>query len=443
VRRIALALFACQGIFAGSTPPLICASGGAVATIDLRVVSASPKNVKLPLPLRTIGRLEEGDTVHYKPVLRPHEERKGDVTLVLVPANKKTAGRNLLIFDPKPAAKPQQWNVPWATSLAAFVYGPSGLNVKKVETFLDKDDDLIGELADYADKTAKTEALIAALTAGDNSQEAVGAALQGFSAQYSANLQLTRTAPVDSQTMVALSALNPRVATYDPLAGESTTQVGQAAGLATLVGEMFFGNPVGLAAGGTAMLLNLGAMAFPRSEFRSTFSQPMPDDALGLCGKTSAPALHTRIAYLWAVRVPNTGPPRLAVGKSNSLPASTKSPLPLTGPEGDWKYLDRARNWTLQPDRGKAIPVKVQVLESAKSIEVDLGKDVRPGRYSLAANWDWDAFQVDGFFDVRPLCDFTSVKLTPAAQDRLVADTGKEPLTLHSGGHIRRAGRRV
>ena len=43
--------------------------------------------------------------VRYKPVLRPHEERKGDVTLVLVPADKKAAGRDkLLIFDPKPAA---------------------------------------------------------------------------------------------------------------------------------------------------------------------------------------------------------------------------------------------------------------------------------------------------------------------------------------------------
>ena len=323
--------------------------------------------------------------------------------------------------------------MPWRTSLVAFVYGPAGLNVKKVEAFLDKDDQLIGELADYADKTAKTEALITALTANDNSQEAVGAALQGFSSQFGLNTQITKGAPMDQQTMVALQTLNPRMAGYDPLAGQGSQPVGQTAVLATSVAEMFFGSPVGLAAGGTAMLLNLGAMAFPRSEFRSTFSQAMPDDALGLCGKTGASPVHTRVDYLWAVRIPNAAAPRLAVGKSNSLPGGVKSPLPLTGPEGDWKNLDRARNWMLQPDRGKAIPVKVQVLANTDSIEVDLGKEVKPGRYSLAGDWDWDSFEVNGFFEVRPLSNFAGVTLTPAAQDRLVTGTGKTQLTLQGG----------
>ena len=437
VRNVPVALlvlqgFVCQGLFGESVPPLICASGGAVATIDLRVVSSSPNNTE-PLPLRTIVRLEEGDTIWYKPVLRPHEERKGDVTLVLVPANPKTAGRDkLLIFDPKPAEKPQEWRVPWRTSLAAFVYGPSGLNVKKVEAFLGKDDEVIGALADYADKTAKTEALIAALTANDNSPEAVNSALQGFSSQYMGSAQLKGT-PMNQQTMIALQTLNPRVATYDPLSGQDSQSFGQTASLATTVAEMFFGSPIGLAAGGTAMLMNLGAMAFPKSEFRSTFSQAMPDDAMGLCGKTGAVALHTRVAYIWAARIPNAAAPKLEVGKSNSLPGTVKSPLPLAGPEGDWKNLDRARNWVLEPDRGKPIPVKVQVLANTKSIEVDLGKEVKPGRYSLSAKWDWDQFQVNGFFDVRPLADFKAARLTPAAQDRLVTNMGKLPLTLEGG----------
>jgi len=400
-----------------------------VATVDLRVVSSSPKN-KNPLPLRTIARLDEGDVIRYKPVLRPHEQRKGDVTLVLIPADKKAAGKNkLLIFEPKAADKPQQWNVPWRTSLVAFVYGPTGMSVRKVEAFLDKDDELIGELADYADKTAKAEALIAALSE-NQSPEVVSSALQGFSSQYSMNVQLSKTAPMNQQSMVALQTLNPMMANYDPLAGQGGQPVGQTAQLATSVAEMFFGSPVGLAAGGTALLMNLGAMAFPKSEFRSTFSQAMPDDALGLCGKTGATPARTRINYIWAVRIPNALPPRLSVGKSNSLPAEVSSPLPLTGPPGGWKNLDRARNWTVQPDRGKAIPVSVQVLANQKSIEVSVGKDVKPGRYSLAADWDWDQFQVNGFFTVRELSDFKSAGLTPAAQDRLVAGTGKVALTL-------------
>jgi hypothetical protein len=402
-----------------------------VATVSLEVISPSIKTTNQALPMRTINRLEEGDTIRYKPVLRPREERRGDVTLVPLAADKKAAGADeVLVFPPRPAAQPQQWTVPWRTSLAAFVYGPSGLNVKKVASFLNRDDELVGELADYADKTAKAEALIAALSSPDNSQEAMGAALSGFSSKFGGTAQITRTAPLNQQASVMLHTLDPTTANYDPLAGQGTQPVGQTAGLATSVAEMFFGSPVGLAAGGTALLMNLEALAFPRSEFRSTFSQPMPGDALGLCGKVSGAQVHTRIAYLWAVRIPNLNAPRLTVGKANSLSDMTKSPVPLTGSENDWKYLDRARNWSLTPDRGKTIPIKVQVLANAKSIELDPGKEVKPGRYTLSASWDWDPFEVSGFLQVRPIADFKLAKLTPASQDRLVEGTGKIPITL-------------
>ncbi len=430
MQRVVLALLAaCPGVLAASLAPLVCPSGGAVATIDLKVASPSSRNVGL-LPLRTINRIEEGDTIRYRPLLRPKEERKGDVTLVLIPADKKKTGRDLLIFDPRPANKAQQWTAPWRVSLIAFVYGPSGLSAKKVQTFLDRDDEVVGELADYAEKTAKTEALISALTSSDNSGQAVNAALAGFSAQFGFNAQLAKGTPVNQQAMFMFQALNPRVAVYDPLAGQGPQPVGQTAGLATLAAEMFFGSPVGLAAGSTAMLMNLSAIAFPRSEFRSAFSQAMPDDGVGLCGKVGAGAVHTRVEYLWAIRVPNSPAPHVAIGKTNSLPAAVKSPLPLSASEADWKFLDRARDWTLQPDSGKSIPVKVQVLANLKSIELDFGKSVHPGRYSLKANWDWDEFEAGGFFEVRPLPDFGSARLTPGSHDRLVSDTGKVQLTL-------------
>ena len=57
----------------------------------------------------------------------------------------------------------------------------------------------------------------------------------------------------------------------------------------------------------------------------------MPDDALGLCGKTGAFPVHTRVDYMWAVRIPNAIAPRLNVGKADSLPGRVKSPLPLDG----------------------------------------------------------------------------------------------------------------
>lgn len=415
---------------AASPPPLVCPSGGAVATIDLRVVSPGNSGTN-PLPLRTIIRLDEGDKILYKPLLRQSEVRKGDVAMVLVPAKKTGAGEQLRILEPKPADKPQEWDVPWRTSLVAFVYGPAGLNVKKVKIFLSKDDELVGELADYAEKTARTEALIATLSNNNSSGEAVQAALQGFSSQYAGTPGTIRGTPTDQQAMVMFRTVNPAVAGYDPLAPQSAQPIGQAAGLVTSVAEMFFGSPIGLAAGGTAFLLNLGSLAFPRSAFRSTFSESMPDDGMGLCGKVGDVPAHTRLAYLWAARVPNVVAPKLTVEKADSLPPALKSPLPLSGSAADWKYLDRARDWALEPDTGgKAIPIKVQSLASTKRIELDLGKTVKPGGYKLIANWDWDRFEIAGSIFVRPLSDFASTKLVPSSQDRLVAKTGKVPLTL-------------
>jgi hypothetical protein len=418
--------------FCATLEPFVCSSGSPIGNVDLRVVSS--KAGAKPLPLRTINRLEEGDVLTYHPILRPGErERKGEVAIVLVPADKTAAHESMAILGPKPANKPQQWKMPWRVSLVAFVYGPASLNTNKVRTFLSRDDQLVGQLADYADKTAKTEALIAQLTSAESSDEAYQSALQGFSSQFGLNVPLNRNAPSQAQASALFRAINPQIASYDPLASQGTAAEGQTARLATSVGELFFGTPVGLAAGGTALLLDLRSLAFPNSEFLSSFSQPLPDDGLGLCAKTGSAPIHTRIAYLWAMRVPNVGAPALSIGKANSLPASVKSPLPVTISGGDWKYVDNARDWTLQPDSGKPAPVKIQKLGDAKQLELDLGKDIKPGRYRLQANWDWDRFEVKGFVEVRALSDFASARLLPSSGDRLVGMTGKVPVTLGDG----------
>ncbi len=381
------------------------------------------------MPLRTINRLEEGETLLYRPILRPGEQRQGEVTMVLVPADKTATGQKLVILEPKPAGKPEQWTVPWRVSVVAYVYGPSGLNAKKVKTFLSQDDGLVAQLADYAEKTAQTEALIAALSSPTTSAANVQAALQGFSAQYGLNVQIDHTAPPNQQALVVLRTLNPAIASYDPISPQGAPQLGQTAGLATSVATMFFGSPVGLAAGGTAMLLELRSVAFPRSEFRSSFSQAIPNDGLGLCGRRDPVPPHTKVAYLWASRVPNSGPPQLMLEKGNSLPARTKSPLPVTVSETDWKLVDRAHNWTLVPATGKPVAVKVQKLGETKTLELDLDQ-VKTGDYTLQADWDWDPFKVKGRVEVRPVSDFASARLTAASQDLLVAKTGKVPVTL-------------
>jgi hypothetical protein len=423
-----LAIILLHSYVFAALPPLVCPAGGPIGSVDLRV--SSPRlGAGAPLPLRTINRLEEGDTLIYKPLLRSSEKRPGEVTFVLVPANKAAAGENLRILDPKPARDSQEWKVPWKVAVVAYVYGPSGLNARKVRNFLARDDELVAQLADYAEKTVQTEALIAALASPTSSADAVQAALHGFSSQYGLNVQIDKTAPTNQQAMTLFRTLNPAIASYDPITPQASSQFAQTAGLATSVATLFFGSPVGLAAGGTAMVLELGQVAFPKAQFRSSFSQSIPNDGLGLCGRKDPAPPHTHIVYLWAARVPNSGPPQLSVEKSNSLPAALKSPIPVAASDPDWKFVDRARGWALQAEDGKVTPIGVQKLGDSKLLELDLGH-IKPGKYNLVANWDWDRFQIKGHIDVEPLGDLASAHLVPSSQDLLVAKTGKVPATV-------------
>ncbi|MGA2136867.1 MAG: hypothetical protein ABSH50_31640 [Bryobacteraceae bacterium] len=428
IAPVIVALSASVGAFAASTPPLVCPAGGPIGSIDLRV--ASPRG-KGALPMRTINRLDAGDTILYKPVLNGSENRHGEVTIVLVPASKTPRGEKLLVLESKPAAQPEQWHVPWRVSVIAYAYGPSGLSTKKVASFLSKSDELVGQLADYAAKTAETEALIAALSAAaDGTPAVMQSTLQGFASQYGLKVQLDSSAAGKQQALTMFQALNPAMANYDPIAPDVSQQFGRTAGLAASVAAMFFGSPVGLAAGGTAMLMDLHALAFPGSQFRSSFSEPRPNDGLGLCGKTDAPPAHTRLVYLWASRVSNAAAPQVAIGKDSTVPKAMKSAVTITASDADLKLLDHIRDWALQPEKGKALPIKVQAVDGAKTLQIDLDKELPAGTYTLAANWDWEHMAAKGRIEVRDLSDFEKAHLNSASQDKLTAKAGKERVTL-------------
>ncbi|WP_321474746.1 hypothetical protein [uncultured Paludibaculum sp.] len=414
-------------VLAAPMPPLVCPAGAPIGNVDLRVISAGNAE---PLPLRTINRLQEGDRLQYRPILRSGEERKGKVSLVLVPANRDATGGKLLILEPKDAKKVQEWNVPWRVGVVGFVYGPSGLNEGKIKNFLSRDDELVAQLADYAEKTAQTEALISALSSPNSSSALVQSALQGFSSQFGINVQLDKNAPANQQAMALFRNLNPAIASYDPIAPRASQQVGQTASLATSVAALFFGSPVGLAAGGTAMVMELRSIAFPKAEFRSLLSQTMPGDAMGLCGRVDPAAPHTKVAYLWAARLPNLGLPDIYIKEANVLPPGVKSPLPVTAADDEWKFIDRARTWALEPETGLPIPVAVNKLNDPKQLEIQMPSGLKPGKYQLSGRWDWDPFKLRGDIIVRDLANFQHAKLTASSQDLLVARTGKVPLTL-------------
>ncbi len=417
---------------AQTPPPIACPAGAPIGAVELRVQSAANPD---SLPFQTINHLTEGDTVLYTPVLRAREKRPGEVSLVMVPAKHELKEAALLVTDPKAADKPQRWNIPKTLTLAALVYGPQGLSKKKVEGFLAQDDLLIAQLADYAEKTAQTEALVEALSNSGSSSASVNAALTGFASQYGMSVQLDKTAPPAIQAQTLFATMNPQLATYNPLASSSAERVGQTASLATAAATLFFGSPIGLAAGGTAMLLDLRYIAFPGTQFRSSFAQPLnrplAKDGLNLCGQNTPAPPHTRVAFIWAVRIPNTPAPDIKIGEADFIPPGQKTPVPVTVPDPQWKYLQRSRAWTLEDAKGQKFPISVLKLGNQKALELDLNKvPVTPGDYHLSGFWDWSHFAASGEIHVQPLSDFALAKLEPDSQDKLLAKSGKLPVTL-------------
>ncbi len=415
-----------------AAPPLLsCPAGSPLGAVDLQV--RSPKTGEQPLPFQTINHLSEGDTVLYTPILRGKEKRPGEIALVMVPAQHHGGQDALLVTDPKPAEKPQEWKMTGTISLAAFVYGPQGLSKKKVRSFLSQDDLLVAQLADYADKTAQAEALMAALSNSESSSVSVNAALTGFASQYGFAAQIDKNASPATQAETLFASMNPQLATYNPLSSSTAQRAGQTASLATAAATLFFGNPIGLATGGTAMLLDLRNIAFPDTQFRSSFAQPLAtaDSGLNLCGQRGPAPPHTRVAFIWASRIPNEPTPAIRIGDASFIPATQKSPVPVSVPEPEWKYLQRARAWTLVNERGAKTAVPVLKLGNQQAVEIDLSKaNLSPGDYRLAGYWDWAPFEATGQVHVRPLSDFKQARLEPASQDELLARAGKIPVTL-------------
>ncbi len=412
---------------APEAPPFVtCPAGGPIGAVDLRVRDGGS-----PLPFRTINHLSEGDTLLYAPILRGKEKRPGEIALVLVPLKRQPGEDDIVVSDPKPADQPQEWKMTETISVAALVYGPAGLSRKKVSKFLAQDEVLIAQLADYADKTSQAEQLVTTLSNSESSAASVNAALNGFAAEYGFAVQINRDAPVAAQAQTVFAAMNPQLANYNPLASAAAASAGQTASMATMAATLFFGSPIGLAAGGTAMLLDLRSIAFPDTQFRASFVQPLKGSGVNLCGQQGAAPPHTRVAYIWASRIPNASTPSIHIGDADFIPNAQKTPVPVEVPAEGWKYLERAREWALVNDQHKKTSVPVVKLANQKALEIDLTKaHLAPGDYKLTGFWDWMPLEAAGTIHVVALSDFKTAHLDPASQDRLLAKSGKVPVTL-------------
>ncbi len=387
------------------------------------------------LPLANVNQLEEGDKILYAPLLRPNEKRKGEITVVLVSSIPQPDQKlNFAILDSRDADRPAQWTVPFRSSLAMYVYGPSGLSARKLKGFLAKDQELVAQLADYAQKTAQTETVLQAIADYEHSgsSENLGAALQGFAGQYGITGKIDRNAPADEQTIAAIRTLNPALSSYDPISPSGSLRVSQTAGLAATVAGMFLGSTVGLAAGGTAMALNLKTLLFPAADFRSAYSQTSDSgDSVALCSARDPFQSRKRLAYLWALRIPDAPAPKLKIASPSYVPSGLKSLLSIEAPEKQWKLAGRIRKWSLTSLSGATTPVQVLPIQDQHRLELNLmGKTLPPGKYKLSGSWDWESFDAEGEVHVGELSQFEGAHLTPDSQNRLQQLSGKQVITL-------------
>ncbi len=274
-------------------------------------------------------------------------------------------------------------------------------------------------------------ALVEALTEYEQQPDPnrdVNAALAGFGTDYNVAIpKIDTTQPPNQQAAMLLQAMMPSLQTFDPITSTPAGVVAQSAGLAGAVATMFFGSPVGLAAGGAALFLNMRTLVFPDTDFRSAFTQPFETNGLALCAKNEPEKPRTREAYLWMMKVPNAAAPAVALAETAHVPIGGKSTLkvPFAKPE-ECKLLARAHGWELVSAKNHAdVPVKVQVGTPDDSLDLDLTQTkLPPGEYHLAALWDWEPLQVKGDVDLRPLGDFTKAKVAQESADHLVEGTG-------------------
>lgn len=421
--RLALFLYSLAPVLAA--PPLTCPAGAPLGSFQITV---SGPGGGTPRQLQTINQLLPGYTVTYTPVkLNAPDKKKARISLVLVPSDHG----KVKVFDPEPADVAVSWTVPVRANVAAVVYGPQGLDKGKVDHLLAKNDELIGQLADYAQKTEQTQALIQAITQEQQSLESgqsVNAAVVTFANQFP-GAKIDRTQPTDAQLLTAVQGVNPALSAYDPLAQSATQQAAQSAGLAAAVARLFFGTNVGLAASGGALLFNMHSLFFPNTEFRSSFGEPVPDQKsqTALCGNKTPSATRTELAFLWAVRIPDSGAPEIALKKAANIPIGGKATVDVTVKAREDSLAARVQEWKLVSENGKvSVPVAVKFNATAKTMEVSPeGPKLAPGEWKLVGVWDWSSVSVAGEIELRPFSKFEKAHLTADSHDRLTQTSGK------------------
>ncbi len=386
---------------------------GSAPVTSFRVTVQPTANATATL-IRQVNNLPAGSRIAYRPLDLPTDMKKdAKLTLVLVPDN---PDGNVTVLEPKLAATAGEWTAPFAARIVLLVFAPQGLDEKRLTNLVTKDEALVATLADYADQTADLETQL------ENARELQ---VEAEEADHPGQ----PSTPAEQALYSLVRALNPATSSFDPLGA------GRRAGPTTLMGQgesAFFDNAGGLFPGGGVLPL-VKTWLLPDTEFRSVYAIPSDPDGMTLCTKVQIKGKN-KLAYLWAYRMAEGGPPRLALVKDTDSAIGLRDTVAVKVDRvADWRPVSRIFDWSLVPDVGtaKPMPIKVRVQPDDRVLVMDLRRhEGAPGNYHLQGKWDWDTVKVTGTLRLHELNDFKTAAVTPDSQDKLIAGTGIVPIDL-------------
>ncbi|MDZ7637352.1 MAG: hypothetical protein U5J83_03725 [Bryobacterales bacterium] len=264
-------------------------------------------------------------------------------------------------------------------------------------------------------------------------QLSLDAALTGFASRYGTPMSaINRESPTSEQAMSLMRTLNPALTSYDPLAPSPTQRLQQSAGLAASVAGLFWGSQVALYAGGAGLFLNLRGMMFPGSEFRSALMQTGDEQRMTLCAKQTERRSRTRLAYLWAARIPDSAAPGITLRERTHMGAGLPSLLPVELSVGSlWRFVDRARDWKLISAGGqREFPIEVVPDASARSLRFTPPAAAEEGSYKLAARWDWDMLRLNGYVQLHHVPEGAQLQISKRSRQSLIDNASNVELRL-------------
>jgi hypothetical protein len=393
------------------------ACSGGVSTGAFRIKVKTPTGGD-PLPIRRMNIIPANSKLLYEPLQMPENLKKnGRIALVIVPADaEQRAASGASVLEAHDANANGEWTVPYRAGVVLLVFGPQGLDEKRLTNLVTKDEDLLDDLARFAQQTVDLEASLEQVNSLDDEDVDDDPSRPG------------RATPVEQALFTLTRALNPSSAFFNPLgAGKSIGPTTRS----TWAASTFFDNAGGLFPGSGALGM-VRQWLMPDSEFRAVYAETTEVDGLALCAQKQIGKSKNRIVYMWGYKPVNSGAPKLSVPQLIYFPSGARSTfsMRIAAPD-DWALTNNVHDWALaSASTNKEIPVRVR--PAARGwMDIDLRKTViNPGAYKLKGRWDWDTVVVEGDLHVSPLGDMKLAHVTAESQLHLVEGTGMIPFEL-------------